>query len=252
MALRTDATGEYLSLASAPARHAFTMTAWWQWSQDTGQSYGQGGIGWGQDASHYAGMTYWTSGAIYRNSYDNAAETSAGGACTVGNWYFITIQQDDTYNKGDMVEDGVAISLAQHDHWGTWTTPAYINIGYDANHNFHGNQRIAHVKVWNAVLSVAELENERYSVVPKRRTNLWAWWPLISTTKADALKDYSGNGRNLIENGTCAIEDGPPVPWGAPPLTAHGEAVVIPPDYGTPYAHEGVFPFSSVWRAARV
>src|SRR5690606_31891259 len=66
------------------------------------------------------------------------------------------------------------------------------------------NGRTAHVRVWAAALSQAELEAEMASATVVRTANLWGDWPL----DGDA-NDISGNGRNLTASGTVAWVDGP-------------------------------------------
>jgi Concanavalin A-like lectin/glucanases superfamily len=93
--------------------------------------------------------------------------------------------------------------------------------------------RIAAIKVWDAVLTQAELEQERWCYRPARTANLNLWAPMINPVVADNVTDFSGNGRNLTFTNIGAVEDGPPIGWGASPIifpivsAAAGDAVPV-------------------------
>lgn len=69
--------------------------------------------------------------------------------------------------------------------------------------------RLAHMRIWSAVLTGAEIVDEWASLDPVRTDDLWAAWPLED---AADLTDHSGAGRDLAA-GTTAVttEDGPPI-----------------------------------------
>lgn len=74
-------------------------------------------------------------------------------------------------------------------------------------------------KAWSASLTEAEIVNEMRTMYPKRTANLYAYWPGIANTAADAAADLSGNGRSWTNNGTISVEDnGVGVSWGAAPI----------------------------------
>jgi hypothetical protein len=70
--------------------------------------------------------------------------------------------------------------------------------------------RIAHIRVWDAVLSQKEIERERWSYVPVRRANLHLWNPC--TTLGHAQYDFSGNNRPLTTAGATTEPD-PLIAW---------------------------------------
>lgn len=74
------------------------------------------------------------------------------------------------------------------------------------------NCRMAGVKVWDAALTDAELEMERWSLCAIRRTNLHIETPLIDPTAALCAVDLSGNGRDWSVTGST-IEEGPPITY---------------------------------------
>lgn len=72
--------------------------------------------------------------------------------------------------------------------------------------------RVAHERVWAAVLSQAEIEAEWASATPVRTAGLFADWPLVDHTD---LTDHSGNGRHLVAGvGATTTEDDPPIETG--------------------------------------
>lgn len=76
------------------------------------------------------------------------------------------------------------------------------------------NGRFAAIKIWDAVLTQAEILKEKQQYEPVRKTNLNSFYPMIDA--ATAATDFSGNGRTLTVNGSQTTEDGPPIPWRLP------------------------------------
>ena len=74
------------------------------------------------------------------------------------------------------------------------------------------NGRIAAVKVWDTGLSQAEMEAERWTYAPQRKSNLWYWSPLFG--QAATHQNYAGGANDLTENTAgSATADGPPIIW---------------------------------------
>ncbi len=65
---------------------------------------------------------------------------------------------------------------------------------------------IAHMRIYEAVLSDAEVAAESASATPVRTSNLWACWPFASAS----LSDTSGNARNLTAGTTALASDTDP------------------------------------------
>ncbi len=95
--------------------------------------------------------------------------------------------------------------------------------------------RLTGIKQWQAALSADEIKAEMRTIHPLRLANLHSWHPAIANNLTDALKDYSGNGRDWVSQGTNTVEtQTPPVSWGAPPiLVGH---VTIAVQYARPNA----------------
>ena len=93
-------------------------------------------------------------------------------------------------------------------------------------------------KVWDAVLTDAEIAQESKVIRPMRSTNLRAWYPFIGRTSAEFLQDHSGNGRHLTQVGSVGqnpYHKDPPIGYGAPVLSV-GQAIGPGPStvYPTP------------------
>lgn len=81
------------------------------------------------------------------------------------------------------------------------------------------NGRLAHIRVWSAVLTQGEAEAEWASATPVRTSDLFADYPLPD---AGDLTDHSGNGRNLSAGSTSVTtEDGPPIDTAVTGTAAH-------------------------------
>jgi hypothetical protein len=69
------------------------------------------------------------------------------------------------------------------------------------------NGRIVYARYWGAVLNSTEMQTERASATPVRTSNLWAAWPLTSSSD---LTDQSGNGRDLVAGSTATSTEADP------------------------------------------
>lgn len=62
--------------------------------------------------------------------------------------------------------------------------------------------KIAHVKIWTAVLSASAIGQEMWSYRPIQRANLVLWVPYDDSTRA---RDYSGNGNHGTVTGALYV-----------------------------------------------
>jgi len=212
MAIRTNGSGDYIRrTASLPASDAITVAVWCNLAQIR-SAYQYWGL---ENAASNSGsytLTGFSNGGTMEIVEDDSNAQFASQP-TAGNWFFWAF----TMGTG---------TGAFHGYWGYPTTatlvtvaandnpmtPAALTIGNDSYDEWM-DAAWAHVKVWDAILTAAELEAERWTIRPKRLANLHLWSPLWNTSD---LNDYSGNGRNWTAGGTLATEDGPPLSWGAP------------------------------------
>lgn len=96
------------------------------------------------------------------------------------------------------------------------------------------NGGLANIKIYNRALSADELIAEHVRIRPVSTTDMWAWYPMIGSTIADCVLDWSGNGRNLTAFNTPTVVDGPPVSYGAPIIIPQYAASIVVPTLSLP------------------
>lgn len=220
MAVRlTSSQSEYLSRSAdlLPYNAAYTAVGFYQIVSDT------------NDYSHIFQTSNSTSNvddlgidadgttlALY-----DGATTATGASLTVGAWVGVAIVRASAtdlrmYYKASPTTAGVQTgSTITNDVSGRAAADA-MQVGRWVGSNIEfANARWAGWKVYTAALTLAELENEWRSLTPKRTANLWGWYPAVHADIANAVKDYSGNGRDWTANNTPTVEDAPPISWGA-------------------------------------
>lgn len=215
MAVRIDASGDYLRrTTSLPSDTNSTIAGWAKLVSDrTGQWRYFCCIENATTSASAYRLMGWNSSNEF-NVEDGSGSTAFSAAPSNGDWfYFALVCNGTTTNAttGYYIKlDGTVYTAAQSTT--SAFTEAVVYLGSDSYDEWN-NLSFAHVKIWDAVLTQAELQQEMWSIVPQRYTNLHLWTPLFSHTD---LVDYSGNGRNWTGGGTLTTEDGPPVSWGSP------------------------------------
>lgn len=96
-------------------------------------------------------------------------------------------------------------------------------------------------KLWDAVLTDAELIQEAYTIRVQRTANLNLWTPMVASTVANAALDLSGNGRNWTVVSTPSIDDNAPISWGGRSIVYPITAAVTITAAGTSQAAEQAF-----------
>lgn len=228
MAIRIDAAGDDLRRTSGvPDESALTICGWSYVTADRGVATYQalGGIENTGDGSW--NILYWeggTDGSMAISS--GAAETNLASRPALNTWFFWALTST-TAGAGSLIGYWSAVNsstFVSASTTGQAMTPNLLIIGNDSVGSWL-NGRFANIKVWDAVLTQTELEQEKWSVRPRRFANLHLWAPCRI---ASELFDYSGNGRTLTATGTLTTEDGPPVPWGANSIVVPFAAAVTP------------------------
>lgn len=142
----------------------------------------------------------------------SAAGSITGFSFAVGNWHRVAATLTGTAATLYTATATGAVTV------GTATlltgAPTELGIGGrgsgDSTEPFNG--RVAGWKLWNGVLTRAEIEAEWRQQLPIRSAGLHAGYPIPNATP-DGRLDYSGNGRMLAAGATAVgTEDGPPVP----------------------------------------
>jgi hypothetical protein len=134
-----------------------------------------------------------------------------GGTVTTGQWHHYAWTRSG--NSHTVYVDGVSSITGTDSAASTTLCVARFDSGDLAADRLDG--RIAHLKGWNAVLTVSEIFAEMAQGVPVRRANLAGFHYFGDGTSDTTLSfDFSGLGQNLTTGGTApTVEDGPPVPW---------------------------------------
>lgn len=208
MAVRFDAASERISRTGAmPAN--FTITAWVYLSVDR-NDYSCWCRVWTEAVATVGTWSTDSDGTSGPNWYTASGSISQTTGFVAGEWRRLAITRTSTGSAvayaatpdGPVEVDAGTVSTA---------TPAGITLGgrdpFDTAEWWNG--RVAHVRVWDGILSQAQIEAEWASPTPVITSGLWADWPLET---ADDLTDHSGNGRHLSAGSTTAsTEDGPPL-----------------------------------------
>lgn len=214
MAVRFNASGE--SLSRARLSGARTLMGWFRIVTDRNDYTAFFGAG----DNRLLGTDSDGTTLLF---YDGAVEFTSTNL-TVGTWYHLTLTLSSDASGGAFVAylNGALSMNGNTSAADSGTTMYVANDAYGEWLN--GN--VAHVKLWSAALSAAEVQQEMYTVVPARSDNLVGWYPLDTHTD---VSDWSGGGSNWTANGTLTTEDNPPVSWGgaivfAPAVPASGPA----------------------------
>lgn len=233
MSLRFDATTDRLYVSgSLPSRTAFTLCGWARAASIPASTFRSlcsisAGVSSPSGAFDFA---WYASGALsvstYYGSGDQTVQFSATPA--VGEWFFFAMTGSASSVDGYVGRVTDAALLTVSNSLVAPFTPGAMGIGDNGwSEGFNGN--VAGVRVWDAVLTAAELEQERWTLAPRRRANLNRWAPVINAAVADAQRDWY-QALNFTAAGTLTVEDGPPVGYGASalilPFAASGTSAV--------------------------
>jgi hypothetical protein len=148
-----------------------------------------------------------------------ARSGGSGGAVTgtdisTATWYHLAmVRESATALK--LYLNGVLDATATQDITGR-SAVTRMEIGAESSSDSNPfNGRIAAIKAWSTALTLAEVVNEIPTILPRKFSNLYGWWPCFPGA-TERLRDYSGNGRSWTESGTLSDEDPPRISWGAP------------------------------------
>ena len=216
MAWRISAGGEHLlRTAALPSTTNFSVCGW-QYTLQRSPATTYGNIWDLEDTTYPSDSSAWI-GLVYNDALPSLRLTTTGGGTDFASapsdnaWFFWALTCSGT-GAGTFIGYWVAASGAAFvsaNQAGVSFAPGSMLWGEDT-FDAWVDGRIAGVKVWDAVLTSAELWSERWSLTPVRRANLHLFAPGFRHTD---LEDMSGNGKTLTAGGTLSTEEGPPVPW---------------------------------------
>lgn len=211
MAVRIDAAADKLERTLDLPAGAFTLMGWFYITNDRAATTTFLGLGTVESQFYSVGI----DSALKLQIYDGNTFPSGSTVLATGTWYHAALTRasgDDQTLTGYL--DGaseVTISNSRN-----LTTRTFMDVGNDIDSEWLDGRAKA-VKIWDAVLTQAEIQQEMRTIRPHRFANLHGFWPLFPGS-GERLRDYSGNGRDWTEGGTLTDEDPPPLSWGAPVL----------------------------------
>ncbi len=189
-------------------------------------------------------------------------EQASAFSLTANEWFFAALVNQGT-GASDLIGYLAAANSASFTTWtgqGRTFTPNRIAFGYDPftiSDYWPGDA--SHFRVWNRVLTPAELAVERWSFWAKFRDSLLSDSPAFNAADnngtANDLRDYSGQGNHWdlgealrdIDNLSSSGQNIAPVGYGARPLTILSEG---PPPSSQPGPSVGTD--GNPYRRARV
>ena len=214
MAVRFDANADYLRIASGLFDYnaGYTIMAWaYPVSNPAAQitlfSVAADGSNLDRLRSNSGGTT-WSAQSIIAGSSVN----TNGSSVSYASWQHWALVRRDASNLDTYLNGTLDATSAQS--VSGRTAAAQLDLGNTNAASAYFNGRVFAIKIWNAALSAAEIQQEMRTIRPIRLANLWAWVP-GRPGAGERAKDYSGNGRSMTEGGTLTDEDAGPISWGA-------------------------------------
>jgi hypothetical protein len=232
VAVRFDASADALSRTTNLPGFPCTIMGWFYLSADRGAL--ANAIAYG-DSSGGADVQLGIDQAVSTGQLMiwDALNVVTGTTLSLSTWYHLALTISSVDGAGSALGYLDGVLDITNPNVGSTVSSELLWIGNDNDAEWL-NGRAAAIKVYSAVLSAAEIQQEMRQYLPARTANINAWYPLLSV--ADDEIDFSGNARTWTVGGTLATEDGPPIPWKAGqskiylPLSADpgGGAVVKP------------------------
>ena len=220
-AVRFDASGdELLRTTNLPPIGGFTMMGWFKVVGD-GHAYSSF-LGLGTPTSSNAYVLMMCCGNGWRQFMVWTGASSASGAnLALNTWYHMALTvagpgpgQVKAYLNGTL-----AFTLDGNPA----VTSSRFSIGNDAHAEWLDGSAAA-VKIYDAVLTPAEIATEMGVATPVRTAGLNAWYPLASA--ATAMNDAGPNGRTLSVAGALTSDPaGPPIPAVTPFVTPEDTSI---------------------------
>jgi hypothetical protein len=211
VAIRFDAATDQLSrTTSLPSITNFTLMAWIWFPANIPLDTAQCALNFGPttpgDAQQYLGVLGQAGPTNKLILYTTGQPTLVGTmSLSVNTWYHVAMAIAGTgasqvrgYLNGvqEMVGPGSGTPVGQK-----------LLVAQSAPGGESFNGRVAALKIYSAVLTASEMQQELRAYVPVRTLNLNSWYPLLTQT------DVANYGPAWTVGGTLTTEDGPPIPW---------------------------------------
>jgi hypothetical protein len=211
VSLRYDAQADRLSrTANLPSISAFTAMAW-AYRVGAGATSYNSVFAFGTASGVYS--LYLRTGGAAVFGVTEWASDYTGSAIADGTWYHVAMTVAGTGAGQLLGYLNGAVNATGAGNSGLTAGTLWAGGHGAAGDNEWSNIRLAGLKIYDAVLTAAEILQEMRQLAPVRTTNLNVWSPAVDASAVNAAKDFSGNARDWTVGGTLAVEDGPPVPW---------------------------------------
>lgn len=215
MGIRLDNSADQLAVASGPTNAVLTAIFFAKISVDRNNFSTV--LNLGSSTTNYVVFQTDSNGTTMQMWLNGAGITvnTSGINMVVGRWYAFAGVIASTISRTFYWKLATATAVSSSSPAATIVFGAFnqAKIGQSAFAGDDYNGCIAGIKIYEAALSQAQIENEWRQIAPIRTANLWAFYPLLAGGLA-ATPDWSGNGKTLTLAGTIDDSDNnPEVPW---------------------------------------
>lgn len=218
MSIRFDGTsGKYLSRNSniLNNRADYTIMGWF---------YYLGVTGWQNCFFFNVASESMQLNGTKLNAWVGATGTDGTTTLSANTWYHFAAVRNTTnmrlFLNGNLEVThtaGFHASSATIFYMGTW----------DASSDWP-NCRMYAIKKWSAALTQAEIQNEIYSVVPRKFDSLHSWYPMFPGSGIRNL-DFGANIYNYTVTGVVTDEDSAPISWGGGAVAVNNPVAAASP-----------------------
>lgn len=230
MPVRVDALADYIRFYEASGLPTFTNYTVTYWEQVVVDNAGTNRMSYLlQNSSFGAAHKIGRAGDNVDRGYGQGVDATFSSNLSTTEWVMWAITCQGTgatdlkfyaWNATDA--DGSYKSCST-----TGNTPSGGISGWCMGSNFgtseFRNARYAYIKVWDAVLTLSELQAERTQGKPVKTSNVNRYHRLLDNTDTT---DYSGNSRPVTFNGAITTDGTEPVAWEATTLPLMGQICI--------------------------
>lgn len=204
MAVRFDTDGEgYVGTTGLPGG-TFTVTFWAYLAADRNYYSTFVSI---DSASSYTQIATALDGVTLTAFNSVAGSTTATSPLALNTWYAMAFVQDSAAGTGTLYWGTDPNTLSSVTSSAGGHTPTHFRIGGFRNTGEWLNGRIAAVKVWNSVLTPAQIATELQSFDAVVTADLLR----VHKLQMPETTDYSGHGYQLTGGSGATVEADPPV-----------------------------------------
>jgi hypothetical protein len=208
MAIRFDAAADRLSYSAVAPPATFTITAWAYLSVDQNalshisrlwDGAAGGVVGWRTTADGTSGPSYFSGAATITNAT----------GFVVDEWRKVAIARTGATAQS-LVATPAGVTEVDSGAADTGTIAGITLAGrHPGSATEWWNGRLAYVRIWSAVLTQPEIEAEWASATPVRTADLFADWPLATST--DLTDTVASRVLTTVAGFAHTTEDGPPI-----------------------------------------